>query len=149
MLRLEATLHRTRTERLPCRNPLSQSFERHRAEITVFEVTGSEPARAGRENDGAGLRDGLQTSSKIWRFTDSRPAFRGALGNEISNNDHAGCDTDTGRELLLGGRFEPRDWATMKSSPNRALGIVLVRVGKAEIDQQPITEELSDETVIG
>ena len=64
---------------------------------------------------------------------------------EVAHDDESGRDPDPGGQRLPGRRDERRDRARdRQAGPHRALGLVLVRSGPAEVGEHPVAHELGD-----
>jgi hypothetical protein len=105
---------------------------------------GAPPGGVGN-NQGARPGQRLQTGGEVWGFADDTSLLRGAGTNKIANDDEAAGDADPNVQRL--GRGDPADRVDDREpGASRALGIVFVRLGIAEINQHAIAHILGDKT---
>ncbi len=120
-----------------------------RAELLIFEQAAGEPASAVGNHDHVGLRHALQASGKVGRVAHDRRFQRGARADHVSNDHQAGRDADprAQRPGRTSDGIEPPDrFDDREARTHRSFGIVLMRVGIAEIDQYAVAEIAGDET---
>ena len=94
-----------------------------------------------------GARPGqrLQSGGEVWRLADHAALLRGTGADQIANDDEAGGDANPHVQRLLCG--EPADRVDDREpGASRALGIVLMRLGIAEINQHAVAHILGDKT---
>ena len=107
-----------------------------RPEVLQLEEVAEKPAGALGDNDRIRLGDALQARRKVWGFTHD-PAFLRLPGaDDVADHDHAGRDADAHLERFLDGQLADRV-SERQSRPDCTLGIVLVRLGIAEIRTTP------------
>jgi hypothetical protein len=128
---------------------LAESLDRTRAEFAQLKQIAEQPARRGRDDDGAGFGEGLHPRRKVRRLANHLEPARSALCDEIADDDEPGRNPDPHLEpqtrlhvdgLDRGGDLEP--------GANRALGIVLVSGWIAEIGQDAVAHQSRDDAVI-
>jgi hypothetical protein len=83
---------------------------------------------------------------EVWRLADDAPLLRGASADQIANDDEATGDADPNVQRL--GRGEPADRDYREPGMSRALGVVLMRLRIAEIDQDAIAHIFGDKAAI-
>ena len=115
-------------------------------EVLQFEEIAQKPPRTLRDDDGIGRGDALQAGREIWRLAHD-PPFLGLPGaDKITDHDQAGRDPDADLKRLsdaqLADRLDER-----QSRPNRAFGIVLVRLRITEIDKYAVAHVLGHEAI--
>ena len=106
---------------------------------------------SGSECHNPGRGAGIMTPPRIVTIVPGRdthdPAFLGLAGaDEIANPDQAGGNANAHLDRLLDAQLADR-FDERQPGPHRPLGIVLVRVRIAEIDEHPIAHIFSDEAV--
>jgi len=111
-----------------------------------LEELAEKPASALGDDDRIRLGDALQARRKVWGFTHD-PAFLGLPGaDEIADHHQPGRYANADLQRLLDA--QPADCLDQCSPcPDRALRIVLVGLGIAEIDEHPVTHVLGHEPV--
>src|SRR6516164_107977 len=82
---LEPARNVPRQQYPPDPHRLGDALDLNRAEITVFEEIGNQPARASGYHDRIRLGQGLQTSGEVWRLADDRLLLRRSWGNQIAD----------------------------------------------------------------
>ena len=105
-----------------------------RADLSPGAVGNDQGARPGQR---------LQAGREVWRLADDAPLLRRTRADQIANHDEAGGDANPNVQRLLCG--EPADRVDDREpGADRALGIVLMRLGVAEIDQHAVAHILGD-----
>ena len=90
-----------------------------------------------------GRASACRRGCEVWRLADYAPLLRSTGTNQIANHDEAAGDADPHVQRLL--RGEPADRVDDRQpGAGRALGIVLVRLGIAEINQHAVAHILGD-----
>jgi hypothetical protein len=106
------------------------------ADLSPGAVGNDQAARPGRR---------LQTGGEVWSFADHAALLRSTLADQIADHDEAGGDANPHVQGLL--CDEPADRVDDREpGAHRALGIVLMRLGIAEIDQDSVAHILGDKT---
>ena len=124
---------------------LGKTGERLGAEILDLEQRADLSPGAVGNDQGARPGQRLQTGGEVWRLADHAPLLRGTRADQIANDDEAGGDADPNVQRLLCG--EPADRVDDREpGAGRALGVVLMRLGIAEIDQHAVAHILGDKT---
>ena len=92
-----------------------------------------------------GLGQRLQARGEVRRLADHRLLARRALADQVADDDEAGGDPDPGGERLAGRRAQAgHGRGDGEPGPDRALGLVLVRPGPAEVGEHAVAHELGD-----
>ena len=133
----------------PDLNRFGDAFERMRAEPLAGKDVADEIVRSGADQNGVGTGEALQTGGEVGRVADDRLLARGAFADRLADHHEPARDTDAHGEAgpVAAGypgverrhRFEDRE-----ASANRALGVLLLRVRVAEINEDAIAHELGD-----
>ena len=88
----------------------------------------------------------LQPGGEVRRLADDRVLLRGTLADQIADHDQPGGDADPHAQSLSrrqsADRLDERE-----AGAHRPLGVVLVRLRVAEIDQHPVAHVLGDKAV--
>jgi len=131
-------LANARAQRLPCRHWPGDALELDLAEITVFEQITGQPTGTGGDHDGVGLGQGLQARGEIGRIAGDI-----VLDNLPADDHQPGGNPDPRMELF--GLIELRHPTDQRQpAPRRALGVVLVRLRIAKIDQDAVAHVAGD-----
>jgi hypothetical protein len=126
------------------------AFECMRAEALASEDIADEIVRGGADQNGVGTGEGLQTGGEVGRVADDRLLARGAFADRLADHDEPARDADAYgevRPVAAAGspgverrqRVEDRE-----AGAHRALGVLLLRIWVAEINQNAIAHELGD-----
>src|SRR5262249_26474769 len=129
----------------PDRDGRVEPLERMQPEVHAFEEIADQAASLLCDRDGVRRRDFLQTFREIRRLADHALLGRSALADEVADDYRTRRDADPdvqldvapGREL----RYRRRD---LSPRANGVLGIVLARLGIAEVDEQPVPHVARD-----
>ena len=125
---------------------LGKAGERLRAEICELEQPADLPAR--RFGDDERVRRGqrLQPGGEVRRLADDPALLRGALADQIADHGEPGGDAEPHAQILP--RRQSADRLDHRQpGAHRPLGIVLMRLRIAEIDQHPVAHVLGDKAV--
>ena len=149
VLRFKAAFHAARPQRLPSRLRLRPSLEHGRTDIPVFEMPLGQPARLVTDQHSTGHGERLQARGQVRRLADDRLFLGGAFAGQIADHHHSGRDADTnlkpGADISLEvghGVHQPQPRAYC------LLGIILVRLRKAEISECPVSHVAGDDPTI-
>jgi hypothetical protein len=124
---------------------LGKTGERLGPQILDLEQRADLSPGAVGNDQGAGPGQHLQAGCEVWRLADDAAFLRGTGADQIANDDEASGDADPHIQRLLGG--EPADRVDdTEPGASRALGIVLMRLGIAEIDQHAVAHIFGDKT---
>ena len=124
---------------------LGKTGERLGPEILDLEQRADLSPGAVGNDQGARPGQRLQTGGEVWRLADDAPLLRSTRADQIANDDEASGDADPHVQRLLCG--EPADRVDDREpGASRALGVVLMRLGIAEIDQHAVAHILGDKT---
>jgi hypothetical protein len=105
-----------------------------RADLSPGAVGNDQCARPGQH---------LQAGGEVWRLADDTALLRSTRPDQIANDDEASGDADPHVQRLL--CRKPADRVDDRQpGAGRALGVVLVRLGIAEIDQHAVAHILGD-----
>ena len=98
------------------------------------------------DHDRARLGQRLQPGGQVRRLADHRLLLGGTRADQVADHDKPGGDADADLQGSAGGGLELRHRLDQrKPGPHRALGVMLVGLGIAEIDQHPVAHVLGDE----
>jgi hypothetical protein len=126
-----------------------EPFQRLQAEVAQPEQIADQAAGGAGEDDLPGLRQNLQARGEVGGLADHRLLLRRALADQIADDDKSGGDADADGERLPPTGLQARHRRCyFQPGPHRALGVVLMRPGIAEIGQHPVTHVLGDKAVI-
>ena len=142
VLRIVAAGHGFRGDDLPGVDFVAQALQPQRAEVAPLEEVADLPARVARHDDRIGTRDALQSRREIGRVTRDVERVRRDLSVQVADDDEAGRDSDAHLQPAIAEhpqRADPVD--RRERGVDRALGVVLVRLGKAEEDELAVAEE--------
>jgi hypothetical protein len=143
--RLEAAQHAAFTDHLPGALRLGEAGERLRPEIRDLKQCADLPPRALGNDHRARCGQRLQPGSEVRRLADHAALLRGARADQIPDHDEPAGDAEP--HIHRFGRGEPADCIDHgEPGADRALGIVLMRLGIAEIDQHAVAHVLGDKT---
>jgi hypothetical protein len=91
----------------------------------------------------------LQSRGQIGCIADNRLLLRGALPDQITNDDEAGRDAHArGKLFVRTGLQAGHDLSDFQPSMHRARRVILMRAGKTEIGQDAVAHEFRDKTVV-
>jgi hypothetical protein len=110
----------------------------NRADVVDLDPAHREPVRGGTEQDLARLRELLQSGGDVDRFAGGERGVAGA-GDDLSR-----LDADAGLQLEVVDRVE-----NLERRANRALRVVLVRLGNPESGHDGVPGELLDGPAVG
>ena len=113
------------------------------AEIVVVEQPADQGPGVRADHDAAGLGQRLQAEGAIGGVADHRLLLGAALADQVARHDLAGRDADARRERHREAEAADRV-DEVEPGPDRALGIVLVRLRIAEIGQHAVAQKLGD-----
>jgi hypothetical protein len=113
----------------------------------VLEEIADQPARTRGDDDLVRLGQRLQTGGEVRCFPDDRLLLRRALADQIADDYQPGGDPDTRLELD-GFDIEATDSVDRaQPRPDRPLGVVLMRLRVAEIDQYAVAHVPGHEAI--
>jgi hypothetical protein len=128
---------------------LCKALDRLPAEIGEPEQIADQAAGGAGEDDLPGLGQSLQARGEVGGLADHRLLLRRAFADEIADDDKPGGNTDADGERLCSTGLQARHRRCyFQPRPHRALGVVLMRLRIAEIDQHPVAHEFGDKAVI-
>src|SRR5580704_2373119 len=145
--RLEPACDAAWAQYLPRRDRHGDALDLDDAEVAVVEEIADQPTCGSADDDSIRLRQGLQTGGEVRRLTDHRLLLRRAFADQIADDDQPGGDPDA--RLELGGfdvEATDRGYHT-QPRPDRPLGIVLMRLRVAEIDQDAVAHVPGDQAI--
>ena len=117
-------------------------FSFDRAEVAQLEQPADQPLRARRDHDRVRLRHRLQAGREVRGFADDRRAPALARADQIADHDQAGGDADADLQAHPSAREPPDGVNQREAGPHCPLGIVLVRLRIAEIDEHAVAHIL-------
>ena len=141
--RREAVGHGTRAEHARDLDGLVEALDRVGAESLVVEQPADQGPGVRADHDAAGLGQRLQAEGAIGGLADHRLLLGAALADQVARHDLAGRDADARRERHREAEAADRV-DEVEPGPDRALGIVLVRLRIAEIGQHAVAQKLGD-----
>jgi hypothetical protein len=140
---LEAADDPALADHTPGRLRLGKTGKRLGAEILDLEQCADLSPGAVGNDQGAGPGQRLQTGGEVWGLADHDPLLRRTHADQIADDDEASGDADPNVQRLLCG--EPADRIDDREpGASRPLGIVLMRLGIAEINQHAIAHIFGD-----
>ena len=149
VLCLETAFHFGRAQNLPGRYWLRPSLKRDRAEIAAFEMPIGEVVRTLGNQYRPGIGERLQARSQVRRLADDRLLLRRAFAGQVSHHHHAGRDANANLQLGGGVCPEPGHGIDQRQpGACRLFGIILVRLGVAEIGEHAISHVPRDNALI-
>ncbi len=126
---------------------VSDALDLNGAEIAVLEEIADQTARAPGDHDSIRLGQSLQSGGEVGRFTDDRLFLRGSFANQIADDHQPRGDPDARLQL---DRFDIEATDNVDGAeprPHRPLGVVLMRLRVAEIDQYAVAHVPGDEAI--
>jgi hypothetical protein len=128
-----------------CREPRELALlHRLAAEEAAHQAVGG----AG-DDDAVGLGERLQPRGEIGRRADDEIALMRMRGEEVADDHHPGRHADPHRGVVAARQLEPADLGgDLMRGAHRALGVVLVRHGMAEIGEDAVADEARDEALV-
>ena len=120
-----------------------------RAEIDKLEQIAQQLSRALGDDDAVRRGDPLQPCGKIWRVADDPALLRLSRTQEIADDHDPGRDAHPHMQRRAGRRLQlRRGLDDREPGPHRALGVVLVRLGIAEIGEHAVAHVFGDEASV-
>ena len=115
--------------------------------MAVLEEIADQPACARGDHHRVRLGQGLQAGGQVRRFADDRLFLRRAFADQIADNHQPGGDPDA--RLQLDGLDVEATHRIDRAQPrsHRPLGVVLMRLRVAEIDQYAVAHVPGDKTI--
>src|SRR5271156_3063846 len=140
---LEAADDPALADHTPRRLWLGETGERLGTEILDLEQCADLSPGGVGNNQGARPGQRLQTGGEVWRLADDAALLRSTRADQIADDDKASGDADPNVQRLWCG--EPADRVDYRQpGASRALGIVLVRLRVAEINQHAVAHIFGD-----
>ena len=113
--------------------------------LLAHEHIAEQPQGAGGYDRRVGGCHALQASGQVRSLSDDHLLLRQLLADGVTDDDHAGCNSNPHLQRLPGREQELTDLRhEIKPSPHGAFSIVLVRLGVAEIDKESVAHESGD-----
>ena len=138
--------HRSRPQRRQARSARRYPGKFLRPEVLKLEQIAELPARALGDDHGVRLGQGLQARREVRRLADDAALLRRALADQVADHDQPGGDADTRLQGASCSRRTDRI-DHLQPRPHRLLGVVLMRLRIAEIDQHAVAHVFGDEAV--
>ncbi len=149
MQRSEAAFHAARSQDLPSRDRLRPALERDRTEIAVVEVSPGQPAGVRANHDRAGHGERLQARREVRRLADDRLLLRRAVADHVADNDSPRGDADPKLQRNVDLSMEMRHGLDQhEPGAHRLLGVILMRVGIAEIGKDAVSHMSGDVSLV-
>ena len=143
---VEAALRHQGTLHPPGVNRFGDAFQVVFAQIGQFKRVADQATGRGGDDNLVGGGQSLQTRGQIGRAAHRQLRLVPRTGR-FANDDRAGGDADTDRQVLGGGG--PLDGMNdLQGRPHGALGVVFVCGGPAEIGQDAIAHVAGDKPVV-
>ena len=87
----------------------------------------------------------MQASGEVRSLSDDHLLLRGLFADGVTDDDHAGCNSNPHLQRLPGRKQELTDLRhEIEPNPHGAFSIVLVRLGVAEIDEESVAHVSGD-----
>ena len=116
-----------------------------RPKVLKLEQIADELSRTLRNDDAVRLCNALQARRKVRRLAYDCLLLRSARADQIADNHQSRRDADTGLEGCVGLQAAYRS-DQLQPCAHGSLGVILVGLGVAEVDQDPVAHVLRDET---
>ena len=140
-----ATIPLTLAQHPPSPDRSGKTLHGRGAKTIVLEEPTCEPARGFGDDNRVRLRQSLQPGGEMGRGPDEHLVLCRSFADEVAYHHEAGRDPDPrGQRLTIRSGQAAHRRRHGETSPDRSLGIVLVRVGPTEIGQHPVAHELGD-----
>ncbi len=123
---------------------LGDSLEALRPQRPQHEQIPQEPSGRRSHDDLTGIGHALQPCGQIGRVADHRSLLGGPVADQIAHDHEPGRDADAAGERLAAAAQLRHRRHDRETRPHRALGLVLVRPGPAEIGEHAIAHEFRD-----
>src|SRR5262249_53594008 len=130
------------TPYLPSGDRRGKAFDPDSTEIAVLEEIAAQLAGCRRDHDSIRLGERLQPGGEVRRFTDDRLLLRRAFADQIADDHDPRGDADASLQIKA-----THGTDHTQRCADRPLGIVLVRLRVAEINQDPVTHVFGDKAV--
>ena len=142
---LEAALGGTLAQHGERAHRPGEALQAHRSEVAVGEQVAKQAARSFGDDDGAGLGQPLQPGRQVRGLADHGALARLLVPDQIADHHASSRDPDPGGERPAGRRGDAgHDRGDGEPGPDGAFGLVLVRLGPAEVGQHPVAHVLGD-----
>src|SRR5208282_1054063 len=146
---LEAARHDTLTQHLPTAYWPGVAVRVECAEIVAIEQIADQTPGGRLDRHGVRLRRYLQPRRQVWSVSDNPMVPALADPDEITNNDHSRGDADPASQRDVGTKSQGPDRCTQfEPRADRLLGIVFVRRGIAEKDEDGMPETAGDKPAV-
>jgi len=139
--RLEATFDGTCPQHRPHANRSGNAFELFYRQLLELEQIAEKLSRAFGDYHHVRSGESLQTRRQVWRLTDDAALLRASCVDQIADNDYAGGNANARLQRSARiqsshrcSQFQPSSYCT--------LGIILMRLRIAEIDQYTVAQIL-------
>src|SRR5215467_11158805 len=142
---LEATKHAALADDPPGALRFGKPREHPQPNIFDLEQGADLPSRAIGDDERVWLRECLQPGGKVGRLANDPALLRRPRADQIADHDEPTGDAEPNIQRLV--RREPAYRVDDgEPGPYRPFGIVLMRLGIAEIDHHPVPHILGDKT---
>jgi hypothetical protein len=139
MQRFEAALDHTGSDCCPGPNRSGETLETVRAKVFKLEQGAEQPPRALANDDSVRFGDALQPRRQVRRLAKDTALLRIAGPDQIADHHEPGRNPRADLERPGSARLQPRHRADdVEPGPHRPLGVVLVRMRIAEVDQHAV-----------
>jgi hypothetical protein len=146
MQRLEPAFDGALAKHLIGVHRLRNAFRLDRAEIAALEQIAEQQPCLWPNHDRAGFCDTLQAGGEVRRLAHDAALLAFTGGDQVADDNLPGANADANSQRI--GRLEPPDSVNeSQAGPHRLLGVVLVRLRVAKVNQHPIAHVLGDKAV--
>ena len=145
LARLEAPFGAARARDPPGRKWLGEALEPLGTEVVELEQAADQAPRRRADHDRAGRGQRLEPRREVRHFADHDLLLRRAGADQLADDDEAGRDPDPGGERAVPRRRELCDRRhELETGADCTLGVVLMRLRIAEIDQHAVAHIFGD-----
>ena len=144
-MRVESALRSALPVNPPYLDGLFEAFDDVLAHIGELEQPHGQLVRARRHDNAVGRRERLQPRGKVGRLPDDHLLLRRVGADQFADHHQAGRDADPPAQRSVRMGRQTRQVAHDRQGRSyRALGVVLMRAGIAEIDENAVAHEFGD-----
>ena len=144
MQRIEAAFDRACPQHRPRPHRPSDPFEVSCPEVVKLKEIAQKFSRALGDNHRIRLGNSLQARGKIWRLADNAALLRASRIHQVANHNQTGGNADTGLQRRARLEFAHRR-DQLQPRPYRPLGVVLMGLRIAKIDEDAVAQVLRHE----
>ena len=141
---VEAAFHRTRPQRRPGSHRPRDALEVLCSKVLKLEQVAHELSSALGNDHAVRLCNALQARCKVRRLADDGLLLRSARADQIADDHQSRRDADARLQGRVGLQIAYRS-DQLQPCAHGPLGVVLVGMGVAEVDQHPVAHVFRDE----